>query len=249
MLTIRNLRHSYGTNKILQGINLSVEMGNIVAITGPSGTGKTTLLRCINYLSHPYEGDLTLAGREVNFKHLHKDDIHYLRLNTAMVFQNYNLFKNKTVLENVTEGLIYARHIKKNEAKERAMMELTRMDMADKIDSYPEQLSGGQQQRVGIARALALDPKIILFDEPTSALDPEMAADVLRAIKTVAKTGITMIIVTHEMMFAREISTEIVFMEGGVVVEQGSPYEMFTNPKHERTKQFFSGFNMNNFEI
>ena len=249
MLTINNLRHSYGSNKILQGIGLSVEKRDIVAITGPSGTGKTTLLRCINYLSHPHEGTLTLAGREVNFRHLHKDDIHYLRLNTAMVFQNYNLFKNKTVLENVTEGLIVARRIDKAKAKERAMTELTRMDMMDKLGSYPEQLSGGQQQRVGIARALALDPKIILFDEPTSALDPEMTADVLRAIKAVAATGITMIIVTHEMMFAREISTKIVFMEGGVVVEEGVPGEMFTNPKQERTKRFYASLITNDYVI
>jgi len=240
MLAIRNLRHNYGNNKILQGIDLSIEKGEIVAVTGPSGTGKTTLLRCINYLSHPCDGTLTLAGREVSFRRLHKDDIHYLRLNTAMVFQNYNLFKNKTVLENVTEGLIAARRMEKTKAKERAFTELTRMGMMDKLDSYPEQLSGGQQQRVGIARALALDPKIILFDEPTSALDPEMTADVLRAIKAVALTGITMIIVTHEMMFAREISTKIVFMEGGVVVEEGNPQKMFTNPKQDRTRQFFT---------
>jgi L-cystine transport system ATP-binding protein len=241
VLKISDLRHSYGNNKILRGIDLAVGKGDIVAIAGPSGTGKTTLLRCINYLASPHEGALELAGRMVDFKRPHKDDINYLRKNTAMVFQNYNLFKNKTALENVTEGLTAARKMEKNAARERALKELNKVDMLDKLDSYPAQLSGGQQQRVGIARALALDPKIILFDEPTSALDPEMVNDVLALIKAVAKEGITMIIVTHELLFAREISTKIVFMENGVIVEEGSPRDIFLKPQKERTKKFFSG--------
>jgi L-cystine transport system ATP-binding protein len=249
VLEIHQLRHSYGNAEILRGIDLYIGKGDIVAVAGPSGTGKTTLLRCINYLARPHEGTVELSGRRVDFRHIHKDDIAYLRQSTAMVFQNYNLFKNKTVVENVTEGLIVARKMEKSAAMARALQELKKVGMMDKLDAYPAELSGGQQQRVGIARALVLDPRIILFDEPTSALDPEMVSDVLNVIKTVAKEGITMIIVTHELMFAREISTKIIFMENGVIVEEGSPHDIFLNPQKERTKKFFSGLITDDYTI
>lgn len=209
-----------------------------MVILGPSGSGKTTLLRCINFLEKADEGELIVGESHVNFKHASKKQILEIRRKTAMVFQSYNLFNNKTALENVTEGLIIARKTSKKQAEELAKKVLDKVGLSDKIDFYPSQLSGGQQQRVGIARALALNPDVILFDEPTSALDPELVGDVLSVMKKVAEEGITMIVVTHEMSFAYDIASKVVFMEGGVIVEEGTPREIFTNPREERTKQF-----------
>lgn len=238
MVKVENIFKSFGKTEVLKGVSLTVEQGEIITIIGPSGTGKTTLLRCINYLEHPDAGSVTINDVTVSGPHPHKKDILALRRKSAMVFQSHNLFNNKTVLENVMEGPVVVKKIPKAEARKRAIEELERVGMADKIDAYPSQISGGQQQRVGIARALAMDPEIVLFDEPTSALDPELSREVLNTIRNVAKRGITMLIVTHEIAFAQEISTSIVFMDGGVVVEQGPPEQIFHAPRQERTAQF-----------
>lgn len=238
MLELKNIHKSFGRNEILKGVDLIIEKGDVVALIGSSGTGKTTLLRCINYLEKPNIGQVSIGGFTVDCSHPLKKDILTLRRKTAMVFQHYNLFKNKTVLQNVMEGLLMVQKLDKEEARRIAMEELIKVGLADKIDSYPSQLSGGQQQRVGIARALALKPDVLLFDEPTSALDPELVGEVLYVIKKVAGTGITMIIVTHEMSFARNVATKVVFMDDGRIVEQGAPEDLFRNPKEPRTKQF-----------
>ncbi|HBN81924.1 MAG TPA: amino acid ABC transporter ATP-binding protein, partial [Ruminococcaceae bacterium] len=203
MVELENIYKAYGKNQVLKGIGLQVEKGEVVVILGPSGSGKTTLLRSINFLDHADSGSVTVDGLTVDCAHAGKKEILALRKRTAMVFQHYNLFNNKTVLENVMEGLIVAQKMPKQEARERSLAMLRKVGMEEKIDVYPAQISGGQQQRVGIARALVLNPKIILFDEPTSALDPEMVGEVLECIKGVAREGITMIVVTHEMGFAR----------------------------------------------
>lgn len=238
MLELKNIHKSFGKNEILKGIDLKIEKGEVVALIGSSGTGKTTLLRCINYLEKPSSGQVSIGGFSLDYKKHLKKDILALRRKTAMVFQHYNLFKNKTVLQNVMEGLLMVQKLPKEEAKKIAIGELVKVGMGDKLEAYPEQLSGGQQQRVGIARALALKPDLLLFDEPTSALDPELVGEVLDVIREVAKTGITMIIVTHEMSFARNVATRVVFMDEGRIVEQGAPEAIFQNPKEERTKQF-----------
>lgn len=238
MIEIKEIHKSFGKNDVLKGVDVKVNKGDVVVILGPSGSGKTTLLRCINFLEKADGGELIVGKSHVNFKHASKKQILEIRRKTAMVFQSYNLFNNKTALENVTEGLIIARKISKKQAEELAKKVLNKVGLSDKIDFYPSQLSGGQQQRVGIARALALNPEVILFDEPTSALDPELVGDVLSVMKKVAEEGITMIVVTHEMSFAYDIATKVVFMEGGVIVEEGTPREIFTNPREERTKQF-----------
>ena len=238
VLQAEHIRKSFGNTAVLKDISLSVEKGSVVSILGPSGTGKTTFLRCLNYLEKPDEGRLTIHDVSVDFSHISKNEIQSLRRKSTMVFQSFNLFRNKTVLENVTEGLIYGYGKKKSEAREIAMEELNRVRMADYADKYPAQLSGGMQQRVGIARALAPRPDIILFDEPTSALDPELVGEVLDTIASVATLGITMIIVTHEMHFAREVSSKVVFMSDGHIVEEGSPDRIFTQPTEEKTRQF-----------
>ncbi len=238
VLRAEHIRKSFGNVEVLKDINLSVEKGSVVSILGPSGTGKTTFLRCLNYLEKPEAGKLTISDVSVDFSHISKKDVQNLRRKSTMVFQQFNLFRNKTVLENVTEGLIYGYGKPKKEAVEIAMKELERVHMADYAKMYPSELSGGMQQRVGIARALAPRPDVILFDEPTSALDPELVGEVLDTIASVATLGITMIIVTHEMHFAQEVSSKVVFMSHGEVVEEGSPDEIFVHPKEEKTRQF-----------
>lgn len=238
VLKAEHIRKSFGNVEVLKDINLSVEKGSVVSILGPSGTGKTTFLRCLNFLEKPEAGKLTISDVSVDFSHISKKDVQNLRRKSTMVFQQFNLFRNKTVLENVTEGLIYGYGKPKKEAVEIAMKELERVHMADYAKMYPSELSGGMQQRVGIARALAPRPDVILFDEPTSALDPELVGEVLDTIASVATLGITMIIVTHEMHFAKEVSSKVVFMSHGEVVEEGSPDEIFVHPKEEKTRQF-----------
>lgn len=238
MVRLENIHKHFGKLHILKGINLQVNKGDVLVILGPSGSGKTTLLRCINYLERPDEGKISVGDFSIQSGHQTKRDILTLRRKTAMIFQNYNLFKNKTALENVMEGLIAVKKIPKEVAREKSINLLKKVGLSEKIDAYPSQLSGGQQQRVGIARALALNPDVILLDEPTSALDPELVGEVLSVIKEIACEGITMIIVTHEMGFARDVANRIVFMDRGVIVEQGNPEDIFVNAKEERTKQF-----------
>ncbi|MFD1707409.1 amino acid ABC transporter ATP-binding protein [Siminovitchia sediminis] len=238
MIKLRNIKKQFKHNQVLKGIDLDVQKGDVLVIVGPSGSGKTTLLRCMNYLEKPDEGTIEIDGFTVEGSHASKGDILALRRKTAMVFQHYNLFKNKTVIENVMEGLIVAKKMPKKKAKDISRALLEKVGLAEKVDEYPSQLSGGQQQRVGIARALALNPSVILFDEPTSALDPEMVGEVLSIIKEIAEEGITMVVVTHEIDFAREVANRVIFMDEGHIVEQGTPQEVLIHPKHERTKRF-----------
>ncbi|AEI43502.1 amino acid ABC transporter ATP-binding protein [Paenibacillus mucilaginosus] len=242
MIQLTNIRKSFGAQQVLQGIDLTVQKGDVVAILGPSGSGKTTLLRCINFLEKPDVGTVRIGSFGVDCRAAGKKDILELRRRTAMVFQHYNLFKHKTVLENVMEGLTVVRKLPREEAKQRSLEVLEKVGLSHKTDAYPSALSGGQQQRVGIARALALNPEVILFDEPTSALDPELVGEVLAVIRRIAREGVTMIIVTHEMAFARDAASHVVFMDGGVIVEQGPPDELFARPQEERTKQFLARF-------
>lgn len=238
MVELKNIHKSFGSNHILKGVNMSIGKGDVVVILGPSGSGKTTLLRTINFLDAADEGTISVSGFEVDAKKHSKSQVIELRRKTAMVFQNYNLFANKTILENVMEGLVMVKKFKKSDAKEMSLEILKKVGLEQRCDFYPAQLSGGQQQRAGIARALILDPDVILFDEPTSALDPELVGEVLNTIKAVAQTGITMIVVTHEIAFAREVASRVVFMEGGVVVEEGKPEEILVAPKHPSTQRF-----------
>ncbi|MDR2860582.1 MAG: amino acid ABC transporter ATP-binding protein [Elusimicrobiota bacterium] len=241
MLEIKHIKKSFEDKQVLKDVSLRAETGDVVVILGPSGSGKTTLLRCINFLERADDGELTISDKVIKFKKVHKNDIAEVRRKTAFVFQNYNLFANKTAIENITEGLIIARKVPKEKAIESAKYHLEQMGLADKADYYPSQLSGGQQQRVGIARALALNPEVVLFDEPTSALDPELVGETLDIIKKIAaNTDITIIIVTHEMSFAQGVADKVVFMDDGFVVEEGTPEQIFSQPKEERTKQFLS---------
>ncbi|MEF3304433.1 amino acid ABC transporter ATP-binding protein [Paenibacillus sp. GYB003] len=240
MIALSNITKSFGRNQVLKGIDLTVRKGEVVAILGPSGSGKTTLLRCLNYLEKPDEGIISVGDFSVDCKRAGKKDILRLRRKTAMVFQQYNLFKHMTALENVMEGLVVVKKLARGEARVRSVGLLNKVGLGNKLDAYPSQLSGGQQQRVGIARALALNPEVILLDEPTSALDPELVGEVQSVIRGIAKEGITMIIVTHEMGFAQDVAGHVVFMDGGVIVEQGKPNELFQTPKEERTKQFLN---------
>lgn len=242
MIKLTQIKKSFGRHQVLKGIDLTVEKGEVVAILGPSGSGKTTLLRCINYLERPSDGEITIDGYTVNCKRPKKPDIHALRKKTAMVFQHYNLFRHKTALENVMEGLVIVQKVPKEQARKHSIELLEKVGLGSKLDAYPSQLSGGQQQRVGIARALALNPEVILFDEPTSSLDPELVGEVLAVIRKIAKEGITMIIVTHEISFAQDVAGHIIFMDDGIIVEEGKPNEIFNSPKEERTKQFLSRF-------
>ena len=240
MLNFKNIKKSFGDNEVLKNVSLTVPTGKVVVILGPSGSGKTTLLRCANFLEVPNSGTVNLDDISIDSTNYKKDEIYDLRKNVTMVFQNYNLFKNKTALENVMEGMITVQRKNKAEANRVSKNLLSQVGLADRELFYPSQLSGGQQQRVGIARALALTPKAILFDEPTAALDPELVGGVLEVMKAVAKTGITMVVVTHEMQFAREVADKVVFMDQGVVVEEGTPEEVFDHPQSPRTEQFLS---------
>ncbi|GAA4716844.1 amino acid ABC transporter ATP-binding protein [Brevibacillus fulvus] len=239
MITINDLHKSFNQLHVLKGISLTVEKGKVVVIIGPSGSGKTTLLRCLNVLETPNQGKIQIGNVVLDFsQNPAKADIARLRRQTGMVFQNYNLFPHMTALENVMEGPITVKKMDKAAARDKAVHLLTKVGLADKINEYPFQLSGGQQQRVGIARALAMDPQVMLFDEPTSALDPEWVGEVLKVMKQVAQEGMTMVIVTHEMAFAREVADKVIFMDQGVILEQGKPEELFTHPREERTRQF-----------
>ena len=241
-MEIQNVRKSFGNNEILRGISLSIQPGDVIAVLGPSGAGKTTLLRCMNFLERADEGTLTLDGVTYSLPRITRKEMIQVRLQTAFVFQNYNLFLNKTALENVTEGLIVARHMPKAQAIEKARAALDWVGLSDRASHYPSQLSGGQQQRVAIARAIATEPKIIYFDEPTSALDPELTGEVLSVMRRLAENGMTMLVVTHEMGFARNVANHIVFMEDGRIIEEANTATFFQNPKEERTKVFLRGF-------
>lgn len=238
MIEVKNIKKSFGKNQVLKDVSLKVEKGEVVVLLGPSGSGKTTLLRCLNFLEKADDGHLTIGDKEVEFKKANKKDILDIRRRTAFVFQNYCLFNNKTAVENVMEGLVTARKIPKEEAEKISKKALDDVGLSDKYDFYPSQLSGGQQQRVGIARAVALNPEVILFDEPTSALDPELVGETLEVIKGIARKNVTMIVVTHEMGFARDVANHVVFMEDGYIVEEGKPEDIFTNPKEKRTQEF-----------
>ena len=242
MVEIKHVKKSFGKQEVLKDVSLNVQDGEVVVILGPSGSGKTTLLRCLNFLERAEAGKITIGDSSINFENLKKKEIHNIRKKTGFVFQNYNLFANKTALGNVMEGLVTARKVPKKEAEKIAAETLDWVGLADRYDYYPSQLSGGQQQRVGIARAVALNPEVLLFDEPTSALDPELVGEILGLIKKVAEKGITMIVVTHEMSFAQDVADKVVFMDEGVVVEEGKPEVIFTHPKEERTKRFLSRF-------
>ncbi len=238
MLKLTDLHKSFDKTEVLKGISLNVEKGSVTAIIGPSGAGKTTLLRCINFLEKADSGLLDFDDYHVDLEKVSKKTMLEIRRKTAFVFQNYNLFANMTALENVMEGLVTARKVPKAEARDRAFRALEKVGLRDKADFYPSSLSGGQQQRVGIARAIVVNPDVILFDEPTSALDPELTGEVLNVIKQLAAEGTTMIIVTHEMSFARDTANHIIFMDKGVIVEEGSSSEIFNSPKEERTRKF-----------
>ena len=238
MLEIKNVHKAFDGLEVLKGVSLEVNKGDVVAILGKSGSGKTTLLRCINFLETADQGELVFDGQVFPLHGASKADIARLRKKTAFVFQNYNLFRNKTALQNVTEGLIVARKMPKAQAEDIGMKMLKKVGMADRASFYPSQLSGGQQQRVAIARGLATEPEIILFDEPTSALDPELTVEVLSVMRQLAKEGMTMLVVTHEMNFARNVSTKVVFMEDGVILEESTPEEFFEHPKQERSRAF-----------
>ncbi|PIC79778.1 glutamine ABC transporter ATP-binding protein [Sporosarcina sp. P18a] len=240
MIKMENVHKYFDQQHVLKGIDLSIKKGEVVAILGPSGSGKSTLLRCINFLEHPTSGIIEINGESVDVEAASKADILSLRTSTGMVFQQYNLFKNLTVLQNVMIGLTNVKHINTKDAKKRSVEILEKVGLKERLDFYPVQLSGGQQQRVGIARALALNPEVFLLDEPTSSLDPEMVDEVLAVIKDVASEGNTMLIVTHELNFAREISDRVIFMEDGVIIEEGTSKEIFSNPRVERTKRFLS---------
>ncbi len=240
MLELNNITLAYGNNPILKGVDLTVKRGDVVSIIGPSGTGKTTLLRCINYLAKPSAGTIALDQIRMDYRKPDKAAIQVIRLRTAMVFQQFNVFKNMTVLENVMDPLIVIQRQSRQEARTIALEELERVGLGAKADHYPSQLSGGQLQRTGIARALAVRPEVILFDESMSSLDPELVGEVLKVIKDVTSSGITSLLVTHEMQFAKSVSNRIVFMDQGVVAAQGTPAEMFENPTLPRLAQFLS---------
>ncbi|MFS7305209.1 amino acid ABC transporter ATP-binding protein [Rahnella inusitata] len=240
MLELDNIKLSYGSSQILNGVNLSVKRGDVVSIIGPSGTGKTTLLRCINYLAKPSSGNITFDQIRMDYQSVNKAAVQAIRLRTAMVFQQFNVFKNMTVIQNVMDPLMVVQRKSEDEARKIALEELDRVGLSAKRDHYPSQLSGGQLQRTGIARVLAVRPDVILFDEPTSSLDPELVGEVLKVIKDVTSSGITSLLVTHEMQFAKSVSNRIVFMDKGVVASEGSPADIFDTPSNPRLAQFLN---------
>ena len=237
LISIKGLHKYFGKNEVLKGIDLDIKAGEVVVIIGPSGSGKSTFLRTMNLLETPTKGVITFEGVDITDK---KNDIFKMREKMGMVFQQFNLFPNMTVLENITLSPIKTKGVPKAEAEAKAYDLLDKVGLRDKADAYPTSLSGGQQQRIAIARGLAMDPDVLLFDEPTSALDPEMVGEVLSVMQDLAKSGMTMAIVTHEMGFAREVADRVIFMDGGVIVEQGSPEDVFENTKEARTKDFLS---------
>ncbi|MBT2639995.1 amino acid ABC transporter ATP-binding protein [Bacillus sp. ISL-39] len=239
MISIKGLKKSFDQLEVLKGLDLEIDRGKVVVIIGPSGSGKTTFLRCLNVLETPTEGKISIGGQKIDFSaKVSPKSISSFRRLTGMVFQGYNLFPHMTALENVLEGPVTVKKETKDKARQKAAFFLEKVGLSDKMDFYPFQLSGGQQQRVGIARALAMEPEVMLFDEPTSALDPELVGEVLKVMKDLANEGMTMVVVTHEMRFAQEAADEVIFMDGGVIVERGAPDSIFTNPTADRTKQF-----------
>ena len=237
MVKVKNLNKWYGKNHVLKNINLSVESGEVVVIVGASGSGKSTLLRCINFLEKAQKGTIKIDSNEVSVK---SKKLHLIRREVGMVFQHFNLFPHKTIMGNVTEGLTQVKKMSNAQAIEIGKKMLEKVGMLEKADTYPSMISGGQKQRVAIARALAMNPKVMLFDEPTSALDPELVGDVLLVMQKLANDGMTMIVVTHEMGFAKEVADRVIYVDEGQIIEEGSPAEVFDNPKHERTKEFLS---------
>ena len=235
MITIKNLKKTFGELEVLSGIDEHIEKGEVVVVIGPSGSGKSTFLRCLNLLETPTDGEIFIDGEKINDP---KVDVNKIRQKMGMVFQHFNLFPHLTILNNVTLAPVLLKKMTKEKAKEKALELLATVGLAEKADAYPAQLSGGQKQRVAIARALAMEPEIMLFDEPTSALDPEMVGEVLDVMKGLANTGMTMVVVTHEMGFAREVGTRLLFMDQGVVMESGKPAVIFENPQNERTQKF-----------
>ena len=237
MIEFRDVHKSFGNLEVLKGINLNIEKGQVVTLIGPSGSGKSTILRCINLLEKPTKGQVFIDGTDITVP---KADIQAVRKNIGMVFQHFNLFPHMTVMENMTYAPVKVNKIPKDKAAENALELLKLVGLVEKADAYPNQLSGGQKQRIAIVRALAMQPKVMLFDEPTSALDPEMVGEVLEVMKQLAEEGMTMVVVTHEMGFAREVGSRVLFMDGGHILEQNTPAEFFSNPKEERTKSFLS---------
>ncbi|MFZ5632314.1 MAG: amino acid ABC transporter ATP-binding protein [Bacillota bacterium] len=237
MIRINGLNKHFGTLHVLKDINLEVSKRQVVVLIGPSGSGKSTLLRCINFLEIKDSGEIIIMGKSVEPK---KDDLNKIRQNVGMVFQHFNLFPHKTALENIIEAPIYVKKILRKEAIEKALLLLEKVGLSDKAGTYPAQLSGGQKQRVAIARALAMNPEIMLFDEPTSALDPELVGEVLQVMKELAREGMTMVVVTHEMGFAKEVADNIVMMDEGRIIEEGTPADLFQKPRMERTQKFLS---------
>lgn len=235
MISVRDLHKKFGKLHVLKGIDIEISQGEVVVVIGPSGSGKSTFLRCLNLLETPSDGEIIFEGLSITDK---KNDINKLRQKMGMVFQQFNLFPHMTVLENITLAPLKLKNISKQEADEIAMKLLKRVGLADKASSYPAQLSGGQKQRIAIARALAMSPDVMLFDEPTSALDPEMVGEVLDVMKELAAEGMTMIVVTHEMGFAKEVGDRLIFMDEGKILEEGNPKAVFANPQHPRTKDF-----------
>jgi polar amino acid transport system ATP-binding protein len=250
LIQIKGITKKFQKHVVLDEIDLTVNDGEVVAIIGPSGAGKSTLLRCLNLLEKPDSGVIKLDHLEIDTTTIKKNDLLELRKNTAMVFQQFNLFKQKTALENVMEGLTVVKKMNVDLAKKIASEHLKKVGLANREDYFPQELSGGQQQRVAIARALSMNPKVLLLDEPTSALDPELVGEVLTVIKAAAQAGNTMILVSHELSFVRDVATRVLFLEGGKIIEDGSPKEVFSHPKSERTKQFLSRFyNQIEYEI